>query len=211
AYVAGRALPRRWQEYAAIDLAVIRDLDPASLDASQEDALMTWVQLGGRLLIVVRTSSPVPPWLQAIAPASAGENRPVKMPAGVGPPGSVDIVALSPRAGARRILADDLTVMATGAAGQGHVTVSGLDPWQPRFLQWSGRFDWWDNAMGKSASSGVDPAAVAQTLPAGTPLPLPAHAQAGAAVLLYVGLVLTIRRRSPTLAGGRWGAARPVA
>ncbi len=206
AYVEGRALPRRWQEYTAIDLAVIRGLDPASLDASQQDALLTWVQLGGRLLIVVRPASPVPPWLQAVAPASAGESRTVKMPAGVGPPGQVAIVALSPRAGARRTLADDLTVMATAPAGQGRVTVSGLDPWQPQFLRWNGRLDWWDNALGKSGSSGIDPAAVAETLPAGTPLPLPAHAQAGAAVFLYVGLVLAIRRRSPTLGGVAWSS-----
>jgi hypothetical protein len=206
AYLAGRALPRRWQEYAAIDLAVVRDLDPASLDASQEDALLTWVQLGGRLLVIARPSSPTPPWLQAIMPASAGETRTIQLPAGVGPTGEVSLVALSPRGEARRVVAGDLTVMAAAPAGQGRVTVSGLDPWQPQFLQWSGRLDWWDNAMGKSASLGVDPAAVAETLPAGTPLPLPAHAQAGGAVFLYVGLVLVIRRRWATLSGAAWSA-----
>jgi hypothetical protein len=206
AYIAGRALPRRWQEYAAVDLAVIRDLDPASLDAAQEDALVTWVQLGGRLLIIARPFGPMPPWLQAITPAAAGETRIIRMPARVGPSGQVTIVALSPRGEARRVVVGDLTVMATAAAGQGRVTVSGLDPWQSQFLRWSGRLDWWDNAMGRSASPGLDPAAVAETLPAGTPLPLPAHAQAGGAVLLYVGLVMAIRRRWATLSGAAWSA-----
>ncbi len=206
AYVAGRALPRRWQEYAAVDLMVIRDLDPASLDAPQEDALLTWVQLGGRLLIIARPMSPTPPWLQAILPASVGEARTIKVPAGVGPPGPITIVALSPRPEARRLVAGDLTVMATAAAGQGRVMVSGMDPWQPRFLQWRGRLQWWDEAIGKEVAPGVDPAAVPETLPAGTPLPLLAHAQAGGAIFLYIALILGIRRRWATLSGVAWSA-----
>jgi hypothetical protein len=201
AYASGRALPRRWQEYAAVDLAVIRDLDPATLDVSQEDALLTWVQFGGRLLVIARPTSRIPAWLQPILPASPGETRTVRIPPGIGPPGPIPVVALSPREGARRVGAGDLTVMATAAAGQGRVTVSGLDPWQPQFLQWSGRLDWWDDAVGKEAAAAVDPAAVAGTLPAGTPLPLRAHAQAGGAVFLYVALILVIRRRWATLAG----------
>ena len=198
AYASGRALPRRWQEYAAVDLAVIRDLDPESLDASQEHALLTWVQFGGRLLVIARPMSRIPPWLQPIMPAAAGETRTARVPAEVGPPGPIPVVALSPHEGARRVMAGDLTVMATAAAGQGHVTLSGLDPWQPQFLQWSGRLGWWDDAVGKEAVAAVDPAAMAATLPAGTPLPLLAHAQAGGAVLLYVALILASRRRRRT-------------
>ncbi len=206
AYIGGRALPRRWQEYAAADLMVIRDLDPASLDAPQEDALLTWVQLGGRLLVIARPTSRIPPWLQAILPASVGEVRTIIAPVGVGPPGPITIVALSPRPGARRVVAGDLTVMATAAVGQGRVMISGMDPWQPQFLQWSGRLQWWDEVIGKEVASGVDPAAVAETLPAGTPLPLPAHAQAGGAIFLYVALILAIRRRWATVTGVVWSA-----
>jgi len=206
AYIAGRALPRRWQEYAAADLMVIRDLDPASLDAPQEDALLTWVQLGGRLLVIARPMSRIPPWLQAILPASVGEVRTITAPASVGPPGPITIVALSPRPEARRVVAGDLTVMATAAVGQGRVTISGMDPWQPQFLQWSGRLQWWDEVIGKEVASGVDPAAAAETLPAGTPLPLVAHAQAGGAIFLYVALILAIRRRWATVAGVVWSA-----
>lgn len=206
AYIAGRELPRQWQEYAAVDLLVIRDLDPASIDASQEDALRTWVQLGGRLLIIARPASPIPPWLQGIGPASVGEVRTITMPPRLGPPGPAPIVALSPRPEAQRVVAGDLTVMATAAAGMGRVTISGLDPWRPQFLQWSGRLAWWDTAIGQGVADGVHPDAVAETLPAGTPLPLRAHAEAGGAIFLYVVLILVIRRRWATLTGAAWSA-----
>src|SRR5207237_631859 len=48
AYVTAEALPRRWQEYAAVDLLVIRDLDPAALDAAHPQPLHRRARPGGR-------------------------------------------------------------------------------------------------------------------------------------------------------------------
>lgn len=211
AYIAGRELPRQWQEYAAVDLLVIRDLDPASIDASQEDALRSWVQLGGRLLIIARPATPIPSWLQGIVPASLGGVRMIMMPPRVGPPGPVPVVALSPRPEAQRVVTGDVTVMATAPAGMGRVSISGVDPWHPQFLQWSGGPEWWDTAIGRGVAGRVHPDMVAETLPAGTPLPLRAHAEAGSAIFLYVGLILVIRRRWPTLAGAAWSALTALA
>jgi hypothetical protein len=52
AYLAEDALPVRWQAYEAVDLLIIRDLDPRAMAPAQEQALVEWIAQGGRLLVV---------------------------------------------------------------------------------------------------------------------------------------------------------------
>ena len=202
------ALPRTWQEYSAVDLLVIRDLDPAALDAAQQDALRTWVYLGGRLAVIVRPSSRVPSRLEPLLPATAGDARTLRgLPAltaaygGLLPPGPLTVTALVPRSGARRVTQGALTIMASWVAGKGRVIVLGIDPLRPPLLAWSGRLRLWDEALGKEAVPVVDPAVVAELLPVGTPLDPLAHAEVGGGIVLYIALLLGLLRWRPTLAG----------
>jgi hypothetical protein len=77
----------------------------------------------------------------------------------------------------------------------------GVDPWQPRFLEWQGRLRWWNDALGAETTSLVDPAAVAEKLVVGTPLDPLVHAEVGAAIVLYLAVLLGVWRWRPTLAG----------
>ena len=207
-YVTAGVLPRLWQEYVAVDLLVIRDLDPALLDAAQEDALRTWVHLGGRLMIIARRSTPTLSMLDGLLPASAGAARPLRSVGalaaayGAAPlSGPLSVTTLAPRPGARRITDGDVTIMATWAAGLGRVTMWGVDPWQPPFLEWSGRLRWWNEAVGAETAPIVDAAAVAEKLAVGTPLDPLVHAEVGGAIVLYIALLLGLLRWRPTLAG----------
>ncbi len=207
-YVTAGALPRLWQEYASIDLLVIRDLNPAVLDPAQEDALRTWVHLGGRLMIVARRSTPALSMLEGLFPATAGAARPLRsvgaLAAGYGaapPSGPLSVTALAPRPGARRVTDGDVTIMAAWAAGLGRVTMWGVDPWQAPFLEWSGRLRWWNEAIGVETAPIVDSAALAEKLAVGTPLDPLVHAEVGGAIALYIALLLGLMRWRPTLGG----------
>jgi hypothetical protein len=206
-YVTAAALPRLWQEYAAVDLLVIRDLDPALLDAAQENALRTWVHLGGRLMIIARRT-PALSMLDGLLPATAGAARSLRSVGSLGvgngaglPPVPLTVTALAPRPGARRITDGDVAVMAAWATGLGQVTMWGVDPWQPPFLEWGGRLRWWDEAIGVETAPIVDPAGVAEKLAVGTPLDPLVHAEVGGAIVLYVALLMGLLRWRPTLAG----------
>jgi hypothetical protein len=207
-YVAGGALPRLWQEYAAVDLLVIRDLDPALLDGAQLDALRTWVHLGGRLMIVARSGIPAPSALEPLLPAAAGAARTLPSLRSLGTAygtallaGPLSVAPLVPRPGVQRLDEGDLTIMAAWNAGLGRVTMWGVDPWQRRFLEWGGRTRWWNAALGAETTPLVDPAAVAEKLVVGTPLDPLVHAEVGGAIVLYVALLLGLLRWRPTPAG----------
>ncbi len=206
----GSMLPRVWQEYLAVDLVVIRDLD-VTLDPSQQEALRTWVLLGGRLLIIARPGVRIPAALEPLLPATWGEPRTVPSLAGLAPsdgnalpPGPATITALMPHPGARLVTVGGLPVMASGEAGMGRVIVWGIDPWLPPFLVWSGRLRWWDDALGGEGPPRIDPATLAEKLVIETPLDPLVHVEVGGAILLYVGLLLGLLRWRPTPAGAGW-------
>ncbi len=207
-YLNGGSLPRVWQEYAAVDLLVVRDLDPAALDAAQQEALRTWVHLGGRLLFIARPTVPALPLLEPILPATKGAARTMSSLAaltasygGTLPSGSFTVTALVPRPGARRLTEGNLTVMASSDIGWGQIMVWGIDVWQPPFLAWSGRLRLWDDAIGRERPPLVDPAAVAEKLTVGTPLDPLVHAEVGGAIFFYVASLLGLLRWRPTLTG----------
>lgn len=200
-------LPRVWQEYLAIDLVVIRDLDEG-LDAAQQEALRTWVLLGGRLLLIARPGARLPGAFTPLLPATWGAPRALGSLAGLAasdgsvfPSGPAAITALVPRPDARTVTLGGLPVLAAGGAGMGRVTVWGIDPWAPPFLEWSGRLRWWDDALGGEGPPRIDPEAIAEQLVVGTPLDPLVHMEVGGAILVYIGLVLGLLRWRPTLAG----------
>ena len=207
-YVTAEMLPRRWQEYAAVDLLVIRDLDPAALDDAQREALLTWVRLGGHLLLVARPATPLPAFLDPVLPARAGEVRVVPPLAelaarygGTFPPSPVAITTLVPRPGAGQVFVGDLPVIVSAGAGAGRVTVWGFDPWGPPVRAWDGRLPLWDETIGRESAPSIDPTVLADRLVFGTPLDPAAHAQVGGAIVLYIALLLGVLRWKPTMAG----------
>ncbi len=201
-------LPRLWQEYGAVDLLVVHDLDQARVDDAQREALLTWLRLGGRLLVIPRPGAPVPGFLDPVLPAAIGEFR--SLPAlsalaarygGGLPPGPFPAAALVARPGARLQSAGGVPIVAAGPAGQGWVTVWAFDPAAPPFQAWPGRLALWAEAVGSPAAPLVDVAAAAAHLPRSTPLDPSVHVEVGLAILLYIAALYGARRRFPTVLG----------
>jgi len=202
------ALPRAFQEYAGVDLVVVRDTDPARIDDAQREALLTWVRLGGRLLLIPRPGGAPPAFLAPVLPAAVGDARMVSFPggllAGYGGglgPGPYAASVLAPRPGGDVVRAGDVPIVAAGAAGAGRVTVWAIDFEAPAFAAWPGRLRLWEEALGPPRRPFVDVGAAAAQLPQSTPLDPVVHAEAGAAIALYILSVLAIGRRYPSVLG----------
>ena len=208
-YVSGRTLPRLWQEYAAVDLLVIRDPDLQEMDQAQREALVTWVRLGGRLLVIPRGDPSVPPFLQALLPAGVGQARPVSLAplaaryGGRLPPGPYAVATLRPRPGAEDVRAGGVSVIVSAAAGWGRVTVWAFDPWDPAFLEWSGRLGLWAETLGSPSRPQGAVERLASQFPERTPLDPRVYIVVGAAIFLYVaGAFFLPRGQSPLIRAG---------
>jgi len=214
AYIADRMLPRLWQEYAALDLLVIRDLDEGNLEEAQRRALLTWVRLGGRVLVIPRDGHPLPPFLQPVLPAALGEPRRISSLAGLTarygapfPPGPYAVATLTPRPGAAEVRSDTLPLIAAAPVGWGRVTVLAFDPFAPPYQTWAGRVGFWKEMLGPPASPRVNVEEVAGRFPQRTPLDPTAHAAVGAAILGYVSVLFLLQRWWRSTAGAVTGLA----
>jgi hypothetical protein len=207
-YVSGQTLPRLWQEYAAVDLLVIRDLDTHEMDDAQREALVTWVRLGGRLLVIPRGDPP--PFLQALLPARVGPARSAASFASLAaryggrlPAGPYAVATLEPRPGAKDVRAGGASVIVSAPVGWGRVTLWAFDPWDPAFLEWSGHLAVWAETLGSpSRPQGALEGLVSQ-LPERTPLDPRVYIVVGAAIVLYIaGVFFLPRGRSPVIGAG---------
>lgn len=217
AYAAADALPSRWQEYAGVDLLVLRDLDPARLGEAQRAALLTWVRLGGRLLVIARPGVPLPAFLLPVLPAHLGPVRTLASAAdlaaafgGGAPAGPVAAVELRPEPGAAAARAGGFPVVAGHAEGDGYVSVWGIDPTVPPLADWDGRLRLWAAALGAPPPVLVEPSALAERLTPRAPVDRFSHAAAGVLIALYIGGVAAVRRRRRTAAGASAAAAAAV-
>ena len=213
AYVAPGALPGRWQEYASVDLVVLRDVDPARLSDAQRDALVTWVRLGGRLVVIARPGrGPLPAFLLPVLPAHLGaagvlghaDDLAAKYGAAL-PAGPIAAVALVPRPRVEVVRAGGRPVIASAAAGDGYVSVWGIDPTAAPLADWAGRLRLWSEALGAPVPALVDPSVLADRLSPRIPVDRRLHIVAGLLIALYVGGLAIVRRRRPTLAGAAAG------
>jgi len=214
AYVTPDALPARWQEYTGVDLLVLRDLDPSRLGEAQRTALLTWVRLGGRLVVIARPGMPLPAFLLPILPAHLEGAYALTSPAdlaarfgGVVPAGPIPAVALVPQPGADVARAAGVPVVAGAAEGDGHVSVWGIDPTVPPLAEWAGRARLWAAALGAPAPAFVDASVLAERLNPRAPADRFSHVAAGFLIALYVAGLAVLRRRRPTPAGAAAGAA----
>src|SRR5207237_631860 len=108
-----------------------------------------------------------------------------------------------PPAGAGHVDLSGVPVIASAGPGPGvgQVIIWGFDPWRPPLAEWSGRLRLWEEALGSEPAPRVDAEGLAARLAAGTPLDPAVHAQVLGAILLYVALLLGLRRWKPTVAG----------
>ena len=74
AYITEEDLPVRWQAFDAIDLLIIRDLDPRRILPAQARALVDWVRQGGRLLVIAPSGLNLAEalWLRGLLPPNGG-------------------------------------------------------------------------------------------------------------------------------------------
>ena len=217
AYVAADALPARWQEYSSVDLLVLRDLDPARLADAQRAALLTWIRLGGRLLVIARPGVPLPAFLQPVLPAHLGAAgllasvADLGERAGRGPsPGPVAAVELRPEPSAAVARAGGVPVVVGRAEGDGYVSVWGIDPTVPPLADWAGRGRLWAAALGTPSPALIEPSALAERLTPRAPVDRFSHIAAGLLIALYIGGVAVVRRRRRTAAGATVAAAAAV-
>jgi len=217
AYVTADALPSLWQEYTGVDLVVLRDLDPARLSDAQRTSLLTWVRLGGRLVVIARPGAPLPAFLMPVLPAHLRGLAVLAAAPELGarfgspaPGGPIAAVALVPQPGAAVVRAGGVPVIAGDRAGDGYVSVWGIDPTVPPLAEWNGRTRLWANALSVPAPAVVDASALAGRLGVRGPVDRFSHAAAGLLIALYVGGLAIVRRRRPTVAGAAVGAAAAV-
>jgi hypothetical protein len=209
ASIGPEALPRAFQEYLGIDLLVLHDVDQERLDDGQRAAILTWVRLGGRLLVIPRPGAPAPAFLDPILPATVGPTRTVAAlgPIASGgsilrpPAGPYVVSALAPRPGAETVRAGGMPIAVGAAAGMGYVTVWAVDPESPTFVSWPGGLRLWAAALGPPESPTIDVASAAERLPQDTPLDPIVHTEVGTAILLYVVALYLIRRRHRSTLG----------
>jgi hypothetical protein len=208
AYVEPPDLPREWQAYLGVDLLILRDLDPSRLDRAQRDALVTWVELGGRLLVVARPGAPPPAFLDPLLPARAGQERVLETLPGFGsrfgaplPQGPYPVVGLLPREGAGSLGEGTIRVLAWRPAGLGEVFLAGFDPWATPFLNWAARLRFWEEVLGRPRRPLVDPGPASSALagrPAADGL---SQAVVGLVLGAYLGALFVVRRARPSLGG----------
>jgi hypothetical protein len=214
AYVTADALPARWQEYTGVDLLVLRDLDPARLGEVQRTALLTWVRLGGRLVVIARPGVPLPDFLAPILPAHLAGAHALTAPAdlaarfgGAVPAGPIAAVALIPQPDAELARAGGMAVAAGAAEGDGYVSVWGIDPTVPPLAEWDGRARLWAAALGTPRPVLADASVLADRLSPRAAVDRFSHLAAGLLIALYVAGLAVLRRRRPTPAGAAAGAA----
>lgn len=217
AYITADGLPLRWQEYSGVDLLVLRDLDPARLGEAQRAALVTWIRLGGRLVVVARPGAALPAFLAPILPAHLGGPLTLTSPADLGarfgsavPAAPIAATGLVPRPDAAVVRAGGVPVVAGAAAGAGYVTVWGIDPTVPPLADWEGRAGLWASALGTSAPAIVDATALADRMTLRAPIDRFSHVAAGLLIALYVGGLAVLRRRRPTPGGAAVAAVTAV-
>ena len=150
-----------------------------------------------------------PGYLDPLLPADVGPIRALPSAAGLAaqyggtmPSGPLTVATLLPRAGAGHVDLSGVPVIASAGpgTGAGQVIIWGFDPWRPPLIEWSGRLRLWEEALGREPAPRLDVEGLAEHLAAGTPLDPAVHAQVTSAVLLYVALLLGLRRWKPTVA-----------
>ncbi len=188
AYIAEADLPVHWQGYAGVVLLVVHDLDPGMVTPEQREALVQWVEQGGRLvvsggepLIRLRDS-----WLAQMLPAEPrGLVRldPSRELPGVR--GPILATSLSPRSGATM----HGQLRAQRQRGAGAVTVWAVDLLAPDLRTWNGQGALWEEALNTPVQSWLITRDLRDVLPASQPLTVAMQVWFAVLALAYLGVV----------------------
>jgi hypothetical protein len=92
-------------------------------------------------------------------------------------------------------------VVAEDAAGDGYVTVWGIDPTTAPLADWQGRRRLWREALAEPAPALVDASVLADRMSPRIPVDRFSHIIAGLLIALYIAGLAMARRRRPSLAG----------
>jgi len=196
AYLTGASLPSGWQGYDAVDLVVVRDLDPRALLPVQQEALVGWVAQGGRLLVAAHDALPVPPWLQVLLPA-----RIASPPSSV-PGVPVALAALVPDPGAEVVRRGDRPLAVRGGFGRGVVEVWAFDPFSPQGRAWPGRLPLWRSLLELPRPTPAASGTLADELPRTRPLPGSTQLVLALLSVAYIAAIRILLRRFGPARGG---------
>ncbi len=188
AYITEAELPVHWQGYAGVVLLVVHDLDPGMVTPEQRDALVQWVEQGGRLVVLggeslmrLRDS-----WLGQMLPAEPGGlfrlDPSRELPGARGP---ILAASLSPRSGATM----HGQLRAQGRRGAGAVTVWAIDLLAPNLRTWNGQGALWEEALDTPVQSWLVTRDLKDVLPANRPLTIAMQVWFAALALAYLGVV----------------------
>lgn len=151
ALAAPEHLPEDWRAYGGVDVLFWLDAKPSELRSqAQADALRTWVEFGGRL-VVARSSdlglagSPIGDLLPAIP---KGARRLPGLPAlagaaGSAPAGPAMILDSAPRGGRVRLEQDGVPLVIDAPLGTGRSIFVALDPLSGPFSGWTAAERFW--------------------------------------------------------------------
>lgn len=205
AYIQEADLPVRWQEYASLELVVIRDLDERRVLPAQRQALREWVLQGGRLLVtgVERTALPRASWLEELLPAvPTGRTREASAGLFPGLPHAVMIAVVTPKPGAsyRPLAGGPLAVQ--WPRGRGTVVLWTFDAFSPALRAWSGLPPLWRDLLDVPPVPAIASRDLAGVLPTTQPLPSSAQIILAALSVLYIlSIRVALRRLGAVRAG----------
>lgn len=205
-YISERDLPVRWQAYGGVEWLVIRDLDDRGVLPLQRQALVQWLEQGGRILVTGgdRLAQLQASWLWDLLPATVrgvGQAQPTGLLSGV--IGPVGITLVTPRPGASVSPASGPPLAVQWRLGRGTVVLWTFDAFAPSIRAWPGLMQLWQPLIESPPPVTVAHRDLAALLPATRPLPGNAQAALGVLSILYI-IVMRIGLRR--LGGRRLGA-----
>ncbi|MCP4536211.1 MAG: hypothetical protein GY832_03610 [Chloroflexi bacterium] len=159
-------LPKRVEPLRTLDCLILTGVDTTSLDSAQGEALHTWVELGGRLVIgggaaAHRVMAGLP---DAVQPTGLGETVELAVLdslaefAGIPVQVSGPFLATFPVEYSNRplIIQDGRPLVVQSALGKGWVGYLSLDPSTNPFDAWAGTLDFWQKLVSPGSALPAD-------------------------------------------------------
>jgi hypothetical protein len=204
AYLQPESLPVIGAALNSLDVVVLHDIDSGTLSPDQREALVTWVEGGGQLVISggpawQRTAAA---WTDLLPVTISGtvsvDDLPVLASAAGMPfrdPGPYLVTAARPTSGTAILAQDEWPLLATRELGRGQIYFLALDPTLPPLLDWQGSLYLWNEVARRiqalppwalGAQNSYSATVAVTSLPE---LALPSTAQLVVFLVLYVAAV----------------------
>ena len=194
-------LPERLEAWSALDRLIWQDVDTNTLTSRQIDALLGWLALGGRLVIVGGTAGPgvmsgFPDTILPFRPSTTIDVAPASLTTLLGqlPDSAADVPALAGDLLRGRALATsgDRVIAADAPYGSGAVTVLGIDPTVGWIAESKASIALWRGLIPSRVAGGLNNGDDSQIVGAVSELPVLALPPIGGLLLLLFGYILLI-------------------